>query len=158
YLHSPDYAVAIEETLQAMDKIVRAGKVRYFGVSNYAAWQVCQMLWLCERENYTRPVVSQPMYNLLARAIEQEFVPFCQTFTISMVVYNPLARGLLTSVRRSHDSMSLANLGTDRSSVDRYQHPAYLEAVEELRATAKRAGRSLVDVAINWLLHHTAAD
>ncbi len=67
YLHLPDYSVPIEETLAAMDEVVRAGKVRYPAVSNYAAWQVCEMHWIAEKHGFRPPCVSQPMYNVLAR-------------------------------------------------------------------------------------------
>ena len=76
-----------------MDEAVRAGKVRYPAMSNYAAWQHCQTLWISEKRGYQAPHVSQPMYNLLARGIEQEYLPFCKQFGVSTVVYNPLAGG-----------------------------------------------------------------
>ena len=100
YLHMPDYAVPLDETLSAIENLVRAGKVRYPAASNYAAWQMVQMLWIADTEKY-RPVrVTQPMYNLLARGIEQEYLPMCREFGISTVVYNPLAGGLLTGKYR----------------------------------------------------------
>ena len=68
--HLPDYTVPIEETLGAMDEVVRAGKVRYPAVSNYAAWQVCEIHWIAETHGFRPPCVSQPMYNVLTRAIE----------------------------------------------------------------------------------------
>jgi aryl-alcohol dehydrogenase-like predicted oxidoreductase len=71
YLHSPDYNVGIEETLEVIEALVRAGKVRFPGTSNYSSWQVCEMLWLAEKKGYTPALVAQPMYNLLARGIEQ---------------------------------------------------------------------------------------
>ena len=96
FLHAPDWDTPIEETLETMDQLVRAGKVRYPGTSNYGAWQVCEMLWAAQRNGYRPAVVSQPMYNLLARGIEQEYVAMCRRFGVSMAVYNPLAAGLLT--------------------------------------------------------------
>src|SRR5690349_5922673 len=76
YLHQPDYDVPIEETLAAMDELVRAGKVRYPAVSNYAAWQVAEIHSLCAKTGAKPPHISQPMYNLLARGIEEEYLPF----------------------------------------------------------------------------------
>ncbi len=96
YLHLPDYAVPIEETLAAMDEAVRVGKVRYPAVSNYAAWQVCEIRWIAEKSGFKPFFVSQPMYNVLARGIEDEYLPFCKRFNIAVVPYNPLAGGLLT--------------------------------------------------------------
>jgi len=96
YLHQPDYATPIEETLEALDQAVRAGKVRQVGFSNYASWQAVGMLWTSRTCGWAPPYVSQPMYNLLARGIEQEFLPMCRDYGVSVVAYNPLAGGLLT--------------------------------------------------------------
>ena len=96
YLHQPDYDVGIEETLETMAELVREGKVRFPATSNYAAWQVTQILWISEKKGYPAPTISQPMYNLLARAIEEEYLPFCKEHQIAVIPYNPLAGGFLT--------------------------------------------------------------
>ena len=112
YLHQPDYDVPIEETLAAMDEVVRAGKVRYPAVSNFAAWQVCEILWIAEKSGIRPPYISQPMYNLLARGIEEEYLPFCKRFGVALVPYNPLAGGLLTGKHaRAGRSAELASTG-----------------------------------------------
>src|SRR5205807_9206056 len=95
-LHQPDYEVPIEETLEAMNELVRAGKVRYPAVSNYAAWQVSEILWISEKNGFKPPHISQPMYNLLAPGIEEEYLPCAKRFAVAVVPYNPLAGGLLT--------------------------------------------------------------
>jgi aryl-alcohol dehydrogenase-like predicted oxidoreductase len=158
YLHQPDYAVPIEETFATMQELVRAGKVRYPATSNYAAWQVVQMLWLAEKCNYQPAYLAQPMYNLLARGIEQEFLPMCRQFGISTIVYNPLAGGLLTGKHKRETPEPGTRFDNNQMYLDRYWHPAYFDAVEELHALAECAGRSLVSLSLNWLLHHTAAD
>jgi aryl-alcohol dehydrogenase-like predicted oxidoreductase len=158
YLHVPDYGTPIQETLAAMDTLVRVGKIRYPGVSNYAGWQLCQMLWISEQNGYRAPTVSQPIYNLLARGVEQELVPCCKTFGISLVVYNPLARGLLASGEERPSAGSPTTPADYQLSLDRYTHPAYQTAAVALRRIAGRCGRSLVDLALNWLMHHTATD
>ena len=158
YLHQPDYAVPMEETLAAMEELVRAGKVRYPASSNYAAWQVCRMLWIAEKNGYTPARVTQPMYNLLARGMEQEFVPMCRELGVSTVVYNPLAGGLLTGKQRLESPIAGSRFDANELYLGRYWHPAYFDAVDEVRSIAERAGRSMVSVALNWLLHHSAAD
>lgn len=158
YLHRPDASVSIEETLRAMDELVKLGKVRYVGLSNYAAWQVCKMLWVCDVNGYQAPTITQPMYNLLARGIEQEYVPFCREFNVSIVVYNPLARGLLAGAPPSQPDIKDRPIESYESSLDRYHHPAYFKAVEKLRSVAENSGRSLIDISLNWLLHHTSTD
>jgi 1-deoxyxylulose-5-phosphate synthase len=158
YLHAPDWSVPIEETLQTMDEFVRAGKVRYPATSNYAGWQVAQMIAICERQGFRPPYVSQPMYNLLARGIEQEYVAMCRAFGVSTVVYNPLAGGLLTGKHRRERPIPGTRFDNNKLYLDRYWHPAYFDAIDELQRAAAAAGRGVADVALNWLLHHTAAD
>jgi aryl-alcohol dehydrogenase-like predicted oxidoreductase len=158
YLHTPDHSTRFDETLEAIHQVVRAGKVRYPAVSNYAAWQVCRMLWISETQRYQPPIVSQPIYNLLARGIETEYVPFCRESGVSMVVYNPLAGGLLTGKQDIAQPLPGTRFDNNRLYLDRYWHPAFFDAVEKLRSVAESAGRSLVELSLNWLLHHTAAD
>jgi aryl-alcohol dehydrogenase (NADP+) len=155
YLHQPDYATPPEESLDAIDRLVRAGKVRHLAASNYAAWQVCRLLWLAEQNGGPAVRVVQPMYNVLARNVEAEFLPMCREFGVAVVPYNPLAGGLLTG---KHDSAApLPGTRFERMPMykDRYWHAANFDAVRELSAAAAAEGRSLVGLAIAWLLHHT---
>jgi len=159
YLHQPDYAVPIEETLTAMDEVVRAGKVRYPAVSNYAAWQVCEIHWLAERHGYRPPYISQPMYNVLARGIEEEYVPFCKRFRVALVPYNPLAGGLLTGKHaREHGPIHGTRFDGNQLYLDRYWHDDYFAAVEELQSVAREAGKTLVELAFQWLLAQPHVD
>lgn len=159
YLHQPDSATPIEETLATMDELVRAGKVRYPAVSNYAAWQVAEILWACEKHGYKPPYVSQPMYNLIARGIEEEFLPFCKRFGVSVISYNPLAGGLLTG---KHQKQGGPIVGTrfdgNQLYLNRYWHDDYFAAVDDLRAIARDAGRTLVELAFQWLLGQPLVD
>lgn len=158
YLHLPDYGVPLEESLEAIDELVRAGKVRYPASSNYAAWQVVRMLWLAAAREYRPAHITQPMYNLLARGIEQEYLPMCREFGVATVVYNPLAGGLLTGKQTAQAPIEGSRFDKNQMYLDRYWHAAYFDAVEDLRALARREGRSLPSLALNWLLHHTPTD
>jgi len=158
YLHLPDYGVRIEETLEALDEVVKSGKARYPAISNYAAWQVAQIFAISEKQGYAAPHVSQPMYNLLARGIEQEYVPFCKEYDVAIVVYNPLAGGLLTGKQQRERPLPGTRFDANQMYLDRYWHPAYFDAVDQVAGIAERAGRSMIDLSINWLLHHTATD
>jgi aryl-alcohol dehydrogenase-like predicted oxidoreductase len=158
FLHFPDYAVPIEETLDAMESLVKQGKVRYVGTSNYAAWQQVEMLWIAEKKNYRPAVITQPMYNLLARGIEQEWLPMTKHFELSNIVYNPLAGGLLTGKHHIQSVTPGTRFDKNQLYQDRYWQPEYFAAVEKLKVIAQRAGRSLISIAFNWLLHHTASD
>ena len=96
YLHMPDHDTALYETLQTMDSLVRAGKVRHVGVSNYAAWQVMEMLAICRECGFEAPIVTQNVWNLVTRGIEQELQGFLDAHPMGLCIYNPLAAGLLT--------------------------------------------------------------
>jgi aryl-alcohol dehydrogenase-like predicted oxidoreductase len=155
YLHQPDYTVPIEETLGAMQEIVASGKVRYPAISNYAAWQVAQTRDIAARNNYVPIHVSQMMYNLMARGLEQEFVPFAKEYEVALVVYNPLAGGLLTGKQKREAPAAGTRFDGNQMYLDRYWHPTFFDAVDELAVIAREAGRSLISLSLNWLLHHT---
>jgi aryl-alcohol dehydrogenase-like predicted oxidoreductase len=158
YLHAPDHTVPVEESLEAMESLVKQGKVRYPASSNYAGWEVVQMLCIAKERDWHAPYVSQPMYNLLARGIEQEYLPMCKEFGVSTVVYNPLAGGLLTGKHRPDAVIPGTRFDNNKLYQDRYWHEQYFNAVERLRQIAQSAGRSLVGLSLILLLHHTASD
>ncbi len=158
YLHQPDPATPIQESLETMEQLVKNGKVRYPASSNYSGWQVSQMLWIAEKNNWKAPRITQPMYNLLARGIEPEYLPMAKEFGVSTVVYNPLAGGLLTGKQKRGAPLTGTRFDNNKMYRDRYWHDSYFAAVDELLAIAKGAGRTPVSLALNWLLHHTSAD
>jgi len=152
-LHQPDYTTPLEESLSAMDQLVREGKTRYVGVSNYAAWQVCQAMWICDRRSLAPVVSVQPMYNLLSRGIEQELLPLCREFNLGVMVYNPLAGGLLTGKHSKGASPAASTrFGLKQLYRDRYWHPRLFDATEALRAAADEAGLSMVELSLQWVL------
>jgi aryl-alcohol dehydrogenase-like predicted oxidoreductase len=158
YMHLPDYQAPIEETLAALDEVVRAGKVRWLGTSNFASWQVLEAIGISEKHGYKPPYISQPMLNLLARGIEQEYVPFCKKYGVSMIVYNPLAGGLLTGKQDRDRPMAGTRFDNNRMYLERFWYPAYFDAVDEVATIARQAGRSSVDLSFSWLLNHTPTD
>ena len=144
YLHAPDHGTPIDETLEAMASLIQQGKIRYLASSNYAGWEVVEMLWLAKEHGYPAPYISQPMYNLLARGIEQEYLAMCKQFGVSTVVYNPLAGGLLTGKHKRDVVTPGTRFDNNKLYQDRYWHERDFEAVERLREIAAKAGRSLV--------------
>lgn len=152
YLHLPDYSVPPAETLAALDALVKAGKVRFLGASNYASWQMVQLLWLAEKHGWQPIQVVQPMYNLLARGIEQEFLPMCREFGLGIAAYNPLAGGLLTGKHSPAAPLEDSRFTRLPFYKDRYWNAANFEAVERLKQVAREAGRSLTGLALAWLL------
>jgi aryl-alcohol dehydrogenase-like predicted oxidoreductase len=159
YLHAPDYETPIEETLAAADQLVRDGKVIYIGVSNYAAWQMCRALWICDRNNLHAPVLTQVVYNLLTRVIEQECLPFCRELGVGVTVYNPVASGLLTG---KHDFSQPPAEGTrfaeNKDYYGRYWHESNFQAAAALADIAKQAGISLTSLAFQWLAAQDVVD
>jgi aryl-alcohol dehydrogenase (NADP+) len=158
YLHQPDPATPLEESLEALARLVKAGKVRHVGASNYAAWQVCRLLWLAERGVGPPARVVQPMYNLLARGIEPELLPMARALVVGIVAYNPLAGGLLTGKHSTAAPLAGTRFELMPAYKDRYWHPANFAAVSELTRAAAAAGRSLAGLALVWVLHHTPVD
>ncbi len=159
YLHQPDPSVPIEETFETLDGFRRVGKIRHAGVSNFAAWQIAEIFSLCEKSHWPVPSVSQPMYNLLARGIEQEYVAFARKYGVSLVVYNPLAGGMLTG-KQSLQSGPAAGTRFDGNQryLERYWHAAYFKAVESLKALSASSGRPLLEIAFRWLLDQDHVD
>ncbi len=152
-LHQPDYGTPIEETMGAMDTLVRQGKVRYVGVSNYAAWQICEALGVCERRNLAPIVCVQPMYNLIARGVEQELLPFCREFRLGVIPYNPLAGGLLTGKHtKNRPPQQGTRFDLKETYRERYWHPRLFDAAERLCGLAEQAGLTPVQLALRWLL------
>ena len=158
YLHQPDHDTPIEETLETMDALVHEGKVRYPATSNYSGWQIVEMIKLAEQKAYKPAYVSQPMYNLLARGIEQEYLPMAKRYGVSIIAYNPLAGGMLTGKHKPQVIPPGTRFDKNKMYQDRYWHEENFRAVERLKEAAEKSGRSLICLSFGWLLHHTATD
>jgi aryl-alcohol dehydrogenase-like predicted oxidoreductase len=148
-IHRWDYATPIEETLEALHDIVRAGKARYIGASSMYAWQFCKALHVAERHGWTRFVTMQNHYNLLYREEEREMMPLCVDAGIGVIPWSPLARGRLTrpgaeSTRRTETDEYANKLYAKSESTDR-------EIVERLGALAAARGVPRGQVALAWI-------
>ncbi len=155
-LHGPDPATPIDETLRALDDLVRSGKVRYIGCSNFLAYQVARAIGRSEVLGLARFDSVQPRYNLLFREIERELLPLCAEDGIGVIPYNPLAGGLLTG---KHDPAagpeegSRFTLGTVSTVYqERYWHERMFQTVEALRPIAAEAGMSMAQMAVAWVM------
>ena len=159
YLHRPDYAAPVEETLAAVDEVIRAGKVRHVALSNFGAWQSCQVLRLCDANGWARPVMAQMIYNLLVRQIEHEYLRFCQTHRLHLTVYNPLAGGLLTGKYASLSDERAGGRFVDNPNYrNRYWSERFFNAMLRLKDIADPLGLSLTHLAINWIAQQDKAD
>lgn len=150
YLHTPDYLTDIEDTLETMTTLVRGGKVRYVAVSNYAAWQCADILAACDKRGFIAPVLTQNVYNLLTRGIEGEFVPFLDAHDFGMVVYNPIAAGLLAGKHKKGKPAENSRFTMNPMYYNRYWSEANLDAVEQLTDIAAEAGLSILQLAMRW--------
>ncbi len=154
--HFFDVDVPIDETLRALDDLVRAGKVRYVGCSNYPAWRLGRALAASERLGLARYESVQPRYNVLYREIETELLPLCRAEGLGVLVYNPLAGGFLSGkyargeTPREGTRFTLGNAG--RMYQHRYWHDAQFEVVEKLAKECEARGQALPSVAVAWVL------
>src|SRR5215510_11565174 len=159
-LHHPDPVTPIDESLRALDDVVRAGKARYVGCSNFHAYQVARALGRSELRGLVRFDSVQPRYNLLSRQIERELLPLCQEEGVGVIPYNPLAGGLLSGKHRRETGPTAGTrfaLGTAAERYqDRYWHAREFDTVETLRPLAAEAGMPLARLAIAWMLAEPA--
>jgi aryl-alcohol dehydrogenase (NADP+) len=155
-LHSDDASTPLDETLEALDTVVRAGKVRYIGVSNFLAYRLARALGRADVRHLTRFVSIQPRYNLLFREIERELLPLAQEEGLAVIPYNPLAGGLLTGKHKQAGGPTAGTRFTLGAAAERYQerywHEREFNTVEKLRTVADLAGLSLTTLALAWVL------
>jgi aryl-alcohol dehydrogenase-like predicted oxidoreductase len=152
YVHRWDPTTRIEETLRALDDLIRLGKVRYLGVSDFAAWQLAHANVLAELRGWTPFVVIQCEYHLLQRDVEREILPYCQAQHVSFVPYYPLAGGFLTGKYRRGEPPPPGSRGETNPRVQQYMTAANFAVLERLTTWAAERGHSLNELAQSWLL------
>jgi aryl-alcohol dehydrogenase (NADP+) len=158
-IHHSDPGTPIDETLRALDDVVRSGKARYVGCSNYHAYQVARALGKSEVLGVCRFETVQPRYNLLFRQIERELLPLCLEEGLGVIPYNPIAGGMLTGkhARGEPTEGTRFTLGSaSRTYQDRYWHEGMFETVDTLQEIARDVGLSLTTLAVAWVLAHPA--
>jgi aryl-alcohol dehydrogenase-like predicted oxidoreductase len=161
YLHQPDRATPIGETVAELGKLVAEGLVSAIGVSNFAAWQIGELARECDAQGVPRPVVAQQLYNLLARRVEDEYLEFAQVTGVSTVVYNPLGGGLLTGRHTFGQRPEHGRFGDSRLAAmytERYWDDRLFAAVTALSAVAEGAGIPLTELSLRWLLSRDGVD
>ena len=151
-VHNWDEGARIEETLRALDDLVRAGKVRYIGASNFAAWQLGRANDLAEMRGWESFVTIQPHYHMLEREIERELIPYCRWAGVGILPYFPLAGGFLTGKYRRGEPPPPGSRGERSAYVQKYLADANFDILDKLRAFAEARDRSMGELAVAWLL------
>ncbi|HLI29652.1 MAG TPA: aldo/keto reductase [Terriglobia bacterium] len=152
-IHRFDYETPIEETLQALDEVVKAGKALYIGASSMYAWQFEKMLCTADRLGLTRFVTMQNHYNLIYREEEREMIPLCRAEGIGLIPWSPLARGFLAGNRRKEDFGDTIRAKTDDRGQKFYHQDSDFAIVDRVSEIARKRGVSNMQVALAWILH-----
>jgi aryl-alcohol dehydrogenase-like predicted oxidoreductase len=154
-LHYPDPKTPIEETLRALDDLVKSGKVRHIGCSNFSAAQLREAESIASKSGLTMFVSSQDEYSLLVRDIESELLPLIEQYGVSELPYFPLASGLLTGkYKKGQAAPKGTRLGDKQGLAEKYHHEANLQIVERLGEFSEDKGHTLLELAFSWLLSH----
>ncbi len=158
YLHHPDADTPAEEVIETMTNLVRSGKIRYWGLSNYATWQCCSFIHKAREMHAIPPVVTESVYNLLTRGIDDEMVPFLEEYRMGLTCFNPIAAGLLSGKHKKGQLADNSRLKDNFGYNMRYIFDANMDAVEKLTAVAEKEGMSLLEFSLQWLLNRPAVD
>jgi aflatoxin B1 aldehyde reductase len=157
YLHMPDLSVPVINSLRSVAKLHEQGRIKRFGLSNYTAWQVAEIVEICRAEGWLAPCVYQGMYNALTRDVERELLPCLANYDMAFYVYNPLAGGLLsgkhTSINALPDSGRFASFTAYQ---ERYWKPAYFDVINGIADSCRAEGIEPAAAALRWLVHHSA--
>jgi aryl-alcohol dehydrogenase (NADP+) len=152
-IHRWDYATPIEETMEALHDVVKAGKARYIGASSMYAWQFAQAIYLADRRGWTRFVSMQNHLNLVYREEEREMIPLCQAEGIGVIPWSPLARGFLTGSRTRAGWGVTTRAKSDTMAQDMYYADSDFSIVDRVAALAERRSAKPAQIALAWLLH-----
>ena len=156
YLHKEDHDTPLAEVVHALADMIRAGKIRYFGVSNHRAWRVAEICRLCDEAGIDRPVVSQPLYNALNRMVEVEHLPACAHFGLGVFPYSPLARGVLTGKYRANVAPPEGTRAArrDKRMMETEWRPESLNIAADIAAHATTRGITPGQFALAWVLNN----
>ena len=152
FLHFPDSETSFDEIVQTMGALVASGKIRYWGVSNFAAWECCSLVHAARAAGLPEPVVTENVYNAVTRGLDGEMLPFLRAYRLGLITYNPLAGGLLTGKHAHGKAAAGTRLADDKGYALRYLRPSSVDAADRLVELAAEAGISPVQLAYRWLL------
>ena len=156
-----DRATPFAETLRAINDLHKAGKFVRFGISNFTAFEVAEIVLTCKYNGWVRPTIYQGMYNAITRSIEAELFVACRRYGLDLVVYNPLAGGLFSGKIKSRDLVPAEGrysdaAGSGRAYRDRYFRDTTFRALQVIEKAVDEAGLTLIETALRWVVHHSA--
>jgi aryl-alcohol dehydrogenase-like predicted oxidoreductase len=156
YLHKEDPETPLEETVRTLADMRRAGKIRYFGVSNFRSWRIAKIAELCAAEGVDGPVVSQPLYHALNRSAEVEQIPVCHAYGLGVVAYSPTARGILSGKYRNDAPPPEGSRGAiqNKRMVETEYQPENIAAAERIADLARAKGVEAAALATAWVLNN----
>lgn len=153
FLHRTDFNVPQEETLAALDLLVKQGKIRYAAVSTHPTWRTVEALWLADKYHYPKFICEQPPYNLLDRRIENEIVPMCQAYDLGIITWSPLAHGVLAGRYTDASNIPEGSRGSLRQVYAERITQKGIEVSIEFAKKANEKGCSAAQLAVAWVLH-----
>ncbi|KAH1679964.1 hypothetical protein KXX46_007982 [Aspergillus fumigatus] len=160
YLHAADRSVPFAETLEAVNELHKEGKFVQLGLSNYTAFEVAEIVILCNERGWVRPTIYQAMYNAITRNIETELIPACKRYGLDIVVYNPLAGGLFSGKYKIKDIPAEGRYSNQSSTGalyrGRYFKDATFDALRLIEPVAQKHGLTMPEIAFRWIHHHSA--
>ncbi|HEX4986724.1 MAG TPA: aldo/keto reductase [Burkholderiales bacterium] len=158
YLHRDFDDAVLEETVTAMGDVIRSGKARYFGLSNFHGWRIAEVMRLCREMNVPAPVVCQPYYNAMNRQPEVEILPACRHYGLGVVPYSPLARGVLTGKYKPNEPPAEGTRAgrADRRMMETEFRKESLAIAQKIRAFAEKRGANAGHFAVAWVLNNAA--
>lgn len=158
-IHRPQSDIPIDETLRALDDLIRSGKVRYIGTSTFGAWQCVEALWKSDQLGLNRFVCEQPPYNILDRRVERELFPMAQTYGYGIIPWSPLAGGLLTGKYRRNQPLPAGsryeNMAQSEKLTRRFNEAVYA-VIDGLEQLATKHGATISQIALAWTMRHPA--
>ncbi|KAJ7109183.1 Aldo/keto reductase [Mycena epipterygia] len=160
YLHAPDRSVPYEETLKGVNDLYQEGYFKRFGISNFASWEVAEIVGICKANGYIQPSAYQGIYNAIHRAVEPELFPCLRKFGISFYEFNPLAGGFFTGRYSSPDDKPEAGSRFDPERNQgkpplRYWNDQYFNALAAIRPVVEKHNLTMAEVALRWISHHS---
>jgi len=153
FLHRTDFNVPQEESLAALDILVKQGKVRYIGCSTHPPWRTVEALWIADKHHFPKFVCEQPPYNLLDRRIEIEIIPMCRNYDLGIISWSPLAQGVLANRYDDPNNLPSKSRGTQKSFYAERITKKGIQIAVELSKRAKTLGLTTAQLAVTWVLH-----